>query len=97
MSLPSGTDGKPGYPGPINLGNTGEFTVRQLAEKVIELTGSKSKLVFKALPKDDPIQRQPDISRAREMLEGWEPQIELAEGLKRTIKYFDEILVDDGL
>ena len=97
MALPSGEDGKPGYPGPINLGNAGEFTIRQLAEKVIDLTGSPSRLVFKPLPKDDPMQRQPDISRARELLDGWAPQIELAEGLQRTIQYFDELLVDDGL
>ena len=95
MDLPSGGDGKPGYPGPINLGNAGEFTIRQLAEKVIELTGSKSTLVFKPLPKDDPMQRQPDISRAREFLQGWTPQIELADGLRRTIKYFDELLTHD--
>lgn len=92
MDLPSGEDGKPGYPGPINLGNAGEFTIRQLAEKVIELTGSKSTLVFKPLPKDDPMQRQPDIARARELLQGWTPQIELADGLQRTIRYFDELL-----
>jgi UDP-glucuronate decarboxylase len=97
MSLPSGEDGQPGYPGPINLGNAGEFTIRQLAEKVIDLTGSQSKLVFKPLPKDDPMQRQPNISRAGELLDGWAPQIELAEGLQRTIEYFDELLVEDGL
>jgi UDP-glucuronate decarboxylase len=97
MSLPSGEDGQPGYPGPINLGNAGEFTIRQLAEKVIDLTGSQSKLLFKPLPKDDPMQRQPNISRARELLDGWAPQIELAEGLQRTIQYFDELLVEDGL
>jgi UDP-glucuronate decarboxylase len=68
-----------------------------LAEKVVDLTGSRSKLVFKPLPNDDPMQRQPDISRARELLDGWTPQIELAEGLQRTIHYFDELLVEDGL
>jgi len=97
MALPSGEDGQPGFPGPINLGNAGEFTIRQLAEKVIDLTGSSSKLVFKPLPKDDPMQRRPDISRARELLGGWTPQIELAEGLQRTIHYFDELMVDDGV
>lgn len=97
MALPSGADGQPGFPGPINLGNAGEFTIRQLAEKVVDLTGSRSKLVFKPLPNDDPMQRQPDISRARELLDGWTPQIELAEGLQRTIHYFDELLVEDGL
>lgn len=80
-----------------DLGNAGEFTIRQLAEKVIDLTGSLSNLVLKPLPKDDPMQRQPDISREPEWLQVWTPQIELAEGLKRTIKYFDELLVGDGL
>ena len=74
--------------GPINLGNPGEFTMRQLAETVLELTGSKSKIVNRPLPSDDPRQRQPDISRAREIL-GWEPGIPLAEGLKPTIEYFE--------
>ncbi|MBD3768937.1 MAG: SDR family oxidoreductase [Rhodobacterales bacterium] len=74
--------------GPINLGNPGEFTMRQLAETVLELTGSKSKIVHRPLPSDDPRQRQPDISRAREIL-GWEPGIPLAEGLKPTIEYFE--------
>lgn len=97
MDLPSGGHQTPGYPGPINLGNPVEFTIRQLAENVINLTGSKSRLVFKALPADDPMQRKPDISRASEYLHGWYPQIELAEGLKRTIKYFDELLTNDAL
>ncbi len=94
MDLPSSIDGKPGYPGPLNLGNPGEFTVRQLAEKVINLTGSKSRMIFKPLPKDDPMQRQPDISRANEILHGWTPRVELVEGLLRTIKYFDRLLID---
>lgn len=97
MDLPSGDDGRPVHPGPINLGNPGEFTIRQLAEIVIDLTGSRSKLVFKPLPKDDPMQRQPDISRARELLQGWTPQIELVDGLRRVIKYFDGILANDEL
>ena len=88
MDLPGGEGGGPGIPGPVNLGNPGEFTIRQLAEKVIELTGSKSKLVFRPLPADDPMQRQPDISRAREMLR-WEPKVQLADGLEKTIGYFD--------
>lgn len=75
--------------GPINLGNPGEFTIRQLAEQIIELTGSKSKLVHKPLPQDDPRQRQPDIARARDVL-GWEPSIRLADGLKPTIEYFEK-------
>ncbi|NJM30877.1 MAG: SDR family oxidoreductase [Rhizobiales bacterium] len=75
--------------GPINLGNPDEFTVRELAEIVIEMTGSKSELVTRPLPTDDPMQRRPDISRAREQL-GWEPRIDLREGLERTIGYFRE-------
>ena len=81
-------DTEAGFTGPVNLGNPGEFTIRQLAEKVIELTGSKSQLEFKPLPSDDPLQRQPDISLAKSKL-NWEPQIQLEAGLKKTIAYFD--------
>lgn len=77
--------------GPINLGNPGEFTIRQLAELVIEMTGSKSEMVFKPLPQDDPTQRRPDIARAKEKL-GWEPTIPLRDGLARTIAYFERKL-----
>jgi UDP-glucuronate decarboxylase len=77
--------------GPINIGNPNEFTVRELAELVIELTGSKSELVSLPLPSDDPKQRQPDIGKAREVL-GWEPKIRLREGLLKTIVYFDDLL-----
>jgi UDP-glucuronate decarboxylase len=77
--------------GPINLGNPAEFTIRQLAEQVLELTGSRSKLVFRPLPVDDPMQRQPDITLAREKL-GWEPTVPLTQGLHRTIAYFDQLL-----
>ncbi len=91
MDLPAGENGQPGFPGPINLGNPVEFTMRQLAEKVIELTGSKSKMTFRPLPADDPMQRKPDISRAREHLK-WEPKVQLAEGLQHTIRYFDQLL-----
>jgi len=77
--------------GPINLGNPGEFTMIELAENVIELTGSKSKLVFEPLPTDDPKQRQPDITLAKEKL-GWEPIVPLREGLEKTIEYFDGLL-----
>ena len=77
--------------GPINIGNPGEFTIKQLAELVIELTGSKSKLIYEPLPSDDPTQRRPVIDKAREIL-GWEPTIPLREGLVRTIAYFDELL-----
>jgi len=78
--------------GPINLGNPGEFTMRQLADLVIELTGSKSPIVHLPLPQDDPRQRQPDISRAKAQL-GWEPTIALRYGLKATIRYFDGLLM----
>ncbi len=91
MELPGGTDGEPGYPGPINLGNPNEFTIKQLAEAVIRLTGSSSKLVYRPLPTDDPTQRQPDITLAREKL-NWEPSIQLEDGLKKTISYFDGLL-----
>ena len=82
-------DTEPGFPGPVNLGNPVEFTIRQLAERVIALTGSRSPLVFKALPADDPTQRQPDIRLAREKLGGWEPKVALDQGLSKTIAYFD--------
>ena len=77
--------------GPINLGNPNEFTILELAEKIIALTGSSAKIVFRPLPADDPMQRQPDISRAKKHL-GWEPEIQLEEGLKRTIAYFKQHL-----
>mgnify|MGYP003483077823 FL=1 len=80
-----------GFPGPLNLGNPGEFTIRQLAEQVIALTGSRSKLEFRPLPADDPTQRQPDIRLARERL-GWEPAVPLQQGLQKTIAYFDALL-----
>jgi UDP-glucuronate decarboxylase len=77
--------------GPINIGNPGEFTMIELAENVIELTGSKSKLVYEPLPSDDPKQRKPDISLAKEKLD-WEPVVPLREGLAKTIEYFDGLL-----
>jgi UDP-glucuronate decarboxylase len=76
--------------GPINIGNPGEFTMVQLAQLVIELTGSKSKLVYMPLPRDDPTQRKPDITLAKEILK-WEPEIQLREGLQKTIDYFRTI------
>lgn len=79
------------FTGPINVGNPGEFTIRQLAELVIELTGSKSKLVERPLPQDDPMQRRPDIKKAREVLH-WEPTIHLRDGLEQTIRYFRSVL-----
>jgi UDP-glucuronate decarboxylase len=77
--------------GPINLGNPREFTIRELAENVIAMTGSRSQLTFEPLPADDPRQRQPDISAAKEVLD-WEPAIALDEGLKHTIEYFRNLL-----
>jgi UDP-glucuronate decarboxylase len=77
--------------GPINLGNPGEFTMLELAEKVIAFSGSKSQLNFMPLPADDPKQRQPDITLAKNLL-NWHPTIELDEGLKKTIAYFRELL-----
>ncbi|PDH29504.1 MAG: NAD-dependent dehydratase [Puniceicoccaceae bacterium MED-G30] len=81
--------------GPVNIGNPGEFTILELAEKVIAQTGSNSKIVHQELPSDDPQQRQPDITIAQQKL-GWEPTITLEEGLKPTIEYFDQLLSDDA-
>lgn len=77
--------------GPVNLGNPGEFTMLELAEKVLKFTGSKSKLIFKPLPQDDPKQRKPDISKANHLLD-WKPSISLDDGLKETIKYFKKVI-----
>lgn len=79
------------FTGPVNIGNPGEFTMLELAQKVITLTGSTSKLTFQPLPQDDPLQRQPDITLAKKAL-GWEPTIELEDGLKKTIDYFKALL-----
>ncbi|MEM1331577.1 MAG: UDP-glucuronic acid decarboxylase family protein [Planctomycetota bacterium] len=87
-------DGPDDFPGPVNLGNPGEFTIKELAETVIDLADSSSKLVFKPLPEDDPTQRQPDISLAKERL-GWEPKIALRDGLAKTIDYFRGIELSD--
>ena len=80
-----------GFTGPVNIGNPGEFTMLELAELILELTGSKSKLVFLPLPQDDPLQRQPDIALAKKEL-NWEPKVSLREGLEKTIVYFDNLL-----
>jgi UDP-glucuronate decarboxylase len=85
------TDGA--YVGPVNLGNPVEITVAELAARVLRLTGSKSRLIYRPLPTDDPKQRCPDITRASEDL-GWHPKVELDEGLARTIAYFDELLAE---
>jgi UDP-glucuronate decarboxylase len=82
----------PSFLGPVNLGNPNEFTMRELAQAVIRLTNSKSTIIHMPLPQDDPKQRQPDISLAKEKLKGWEPNIELEEGLGKTIAYFEKLL-----
>lgn len=80
------------FQGPVNIGNPNEFTMLELAQLVIELTGCRSKIVYLPLPADDPSQRQPDISLARQMLDNWEPKVQLKEGLTKTIEYFDQLL-----
>lgn len=80
-----------GFTGPVNIGNPGEFTIKQLAEIVIELTDSRSQIVYRELPQDDPTQRRPDITLAKKEL-NWEPIIQLREGLKSTIKYFEGVI-----
>jgi len=78
--------------GPVNIGNPGEFTILELAEKILQMTGSKSRILHLPLPQDDPVQRQPDIKKAGELLDGWYPKVQLTEGLNRTIEYFKRIL-----
>ncbi len=84
------------FTGPVNTGNPNEFTIRQLAEKVVKMTGSTSKIEYKPLPSDDPMQRKPDISLAKNELD-WEPQIQLEAGLTKTIEYFDGLLKDSQI
>lgn len=85
-------EGDNAIPGPLNLGNPGEFTIKELAERVVALTGSKSKLVYLPLPQDDPTRRQPNIELAQKHLSQWRPTVELEEGLKSTIAYFEKSL-----
>jgi UDP-glucuronate decarboxylase len=87
-------DSPPEVIGPINIGNTREFTILQLAEMIIEITGSRSEIVRKPLPGDDPRQRQPDIAKARAIL-GWEPTVEVREGMERTVAYFRALLAEE--
>jgi UDP-glucuronate decarboxylase len=87
-------NGPDSFVGPVNIGNPGEFTIKQLAEMVIELVGGKSKLVYKPLPSDDPMQRKPDITLAKTKL-GWEPKVQLREGLQKTIAYFKSVNMDE--
>lgn len=86
-------DTERGFTGPVNLGNPGEFTIRQLAETVIELIGSRSQLRFEPLPSDDPMRRKPDITLAKSKLD-WQPTIDLREGLKHTIAYFESLVAE---
>jgi UDP-glucuronate decarboxylase len=80
-----------GFTGPVNIGNPGEFTMLQLAETVLKLSGSKSKIIYQSLPSDDPKQRQPNIELAKAKL-GWEPKVNLEDGLKETIAYFRKVV-----
>ena len=77
--------------GPVNMGNPGEFTILELAEKILKMTGSDSRIVYLPLPQDDPVQRRPDISKAKALLNDWEPEIDLEEGLDKTIAYFKKL------
>ena len=85
-------DSEAGFTGPVNIGNPGEYTMLELAETVLRMTGSRSRLVFRPLPADDPRQRQPDITLARQRL-GWQPGISLRDGLEPTIAYFRQLLL----
>ena len=96
MALPVAEGKSTGFPGPMNLGNPTEFTIRELAELVIELTGSASRIVHLPAAVDDPRQRKPDISLAQRMLPDWQPRTPLREGLQRTIAYFDQMLSRDA-
>jgi UDP-glucuronate decarboxylase len=91
MDLPSGPEGQPGPPGPINLGNPVEFSMLELASMVIELTESKSQIIHLPLPQDDPLQRKPDISLAKQYLD-WTPTVKLEVGLSKTVSYFSKAL-----
>jgi UDP-glucuronate decarboxylase len=82
--------------GPINIGNPAEFTILELAQQVIKMTGSRSKIVHRPLPQDDPRQRRPDISKAQDVL-SWSPRTPLKDGLKRTVAYFEELLRDQAV
>ena len=90
-------DTEDSFIGPINIGNPGEFTMLELAENIIDITGSKSKIIHLPLPSDDPMQRQPDIRLAKEKLKGWEPTVDLRTGLVKTIEYFDGMLQDKSI
>lgn len=89
-------ESRPEFTGPMNMGNPGEFTIKQLAEMIIEISGSSSRIVYMPLPSDDPVRRRPDIVLAKKEL-GWEPKTEIKAGLGKTIAYFDELLKRDNL
>ena len=84
------------YSDPVNIGNPDELTIKDFAEEIIKLTGTNQKIVYKELPKDDPLQRQPDITRARDVL-GWEPKVSREEGMKITYNYFKNLSKEDLL
>lgn len=90
MDLPAGKEGESGYTGPLNIGNPAEYTILELANLIIRLTKSKSKLISKKQPADDPVKRKPDISRTKSYLNDWTPQVSLEEGLIKTIEYFKD-------
>ncbi|SHJ79001.1 UDP-glucuronate decarboxylase [Tangfeifania diversioriginum] len=85
------------FTGPVNIGNPGEFTMLELAHEILDITGSKSKIVYQPLPEDDPVQRQPDISLARKKLNNWEPVVPLRVGLEKTIDYFEHLLSSEKI
>jgi UDP-glucuronate decarboxylase len=89
-------DTSPDITGPVNVGNPAEFTIMELAQMTVSLIGSRSKIVHRPLPENDPKQRQPDISLAQQLL-GWRPRIALKEGLAKTIAYFERLLSDEAL
>jgi len=85
-------DTEDSFIGPVNIGNPGEFTMLELAKEILDITGSRSKITYLPLPQDDPMQRKPDISLAREKLNNWEPKVPLRQGLEKTIAYFENLL-----
>jgi UDP-glucuronate decarboxylase len=85
-------DTEDSFVGPVNIGNPGEYSMLELASAIIDISGSKSKIKYMALPKDDPKRRKPDIKLAMEKLNGWQPMVPLREGLEKTIHYFDKQL-----
>ena len=95
MDLPASDETSLNFQGPLNLGNPTEFTIKQLAELVIQTTNSKSKIVYQPLPEDDPVQRKPNIELAVKILDNWQPKIQLIEGLQKTVNYFENELINE--